>query len=271
MIHIKSGDAEIAYRVLGEGSPLVLLHPFPVHHEFWLPAIPALSSRHQLILPDLRGHGESGAGEGPASMEKHAADLARILDHAELGRVPLAGVSIGGYVLFEFWRRYRGRVAALALINTKAPADSPEAKAGRLQAAADVLERGTEPFFESMVAKLIGKTTRDSRPDLVDGALRMMRKMSASNVAQVQRGMAERPDSVPDLKTINVPTLLVTGDEDILTGPPEAELMLRNIAASELKIIRQAGHYSPWEKPEEVGKLLRQFFDHVGASAPARA
>jgi pimeloyl-ACP methyl ester carboxylesterase len=140
-----------------------------------------------------------------------------------------------------------------------------------LQAAADVLERGTESFFESMIPKLIGQTTRDSRPDLVVGALRMMRKMSAGNVAQVQRGMAERPDSVPDLKMINVPTLLVTGDEDILTGAPEAELMRRNISGSELKIIRHAGHYSPWEQATEVGKLLRQFFDSVGASVPARA
>jgi 3-oxoadipate enol-lactonase len=261
MIRIKSDDAEIAYEVLGSGSPLVLLHPFPVHHEFWLPAAQALTSRFQLILPDLRGHGDSEAGEGPATMQKHAADLVRILDHLEIGRVPLVGVSIGGYVLFEFWRRHRERVGALALCNTKAPADSPEAKATRLRAAADVLERGTEPFFESMVPKLISKTTRESRPDLVDGALRMMRKMSAGNVAQVQRGMAERPDSVPDLKTINVPTLLVTGDEDILTGPAEAELMQRNISGSELKIIRHAGHYSPWEQPAEVGKLLRQFFD----------
>ena len=196
-------------------------------------------------------------------MEKHAGDIARILDHAGVGRVSLAGVSIGGYVLFEFWRRYRGRVAALVLCNTKAQADASEAKAVRLQAAADVLERGTEPFFESMVPKLLGRTTRESRPDLVDGALGMMRKMSAGNVAQVQRGMAERPDSVPDLKTINVPALIVTGDEDILTGPAEAELMRENIPRSQMKIIRKAGHYSPWEQPEEVGQLLRQFFDSV--------
>ncbi len=91
----------------------------------------------------------------------------------------------------------------------------------------------------------------------------MMRKMSAGNVAQVQRGMAERPDSVPDLKTIDVPTLLITGDEDILTGPPEAELMRQNIPGSEMKIIRRAGHYSPWEQPAEVGQLLRKFFDSV--------
>src|SRR5712691_8112537 len=142
MIHIPSGDAEIAYQVLGTGPPVVLLHPFPAHHELWLPAAQVLVTRYRLILPDLRGHGESGAGEGPATMEKHAADVARILDHAEIGRVPLVGVSIGGYALFEFWRRYRGRVAALVLCNTKAPADSPEAKAARLRAASDVLERG---------------------------------------------------------------------------------------------------------------------------------
>jgi 3-oxoadipate enol-lactonase len=263
MIHLKSGDADIAYQTLGTGPPVVLLHPFPASHELWLPAAQALVSRYQVILPDLRGHGDSGVGEGPASMEKHASDLARILDHAEVGRPPFAGVSIGGYVLFEFWRRHRGRVAALALFNTKAPSDSPEARSVRLQAAADVLERGTGPFFESMIPKLLGKTTRESRPDLVDGALRMMHKMSPEKVAQVQRGMAERPDSVPDLKTINVSTLLVTGDEDVLTGPPEADLMRQNIPNSEMKIVRRAGHYSPWEQPAEAGQLLRQFFDSL--------
>jgi 3-oxoadipate enol-lactonase len=263
MMQIKSGDASIVYTVLGTGLPVVLLHPFPAHHEFWLPAAQALVSRYRLILPDLRGHGDSGVGEGPATMEKHVADLVRILDHAEVGQVPFAGVSIGGYVLFEFWRRYRGRVAALALFNTKAPADSAEARAVRLRAAADVLERGAEPFFESMVPKLLGETSRHSRPDLVDGAMRMMRKMSPESVAQVQRGMAERPDSMPDLKTIHVPTLLVTGDEDILTGPPEADLMRQNIPSSQMKIIRRAGHYSAWEQPEEAGQLLRQFFDSV--------
>jgi 3-oxoadipate enol-lactonase len=263
MIQIKSGDTSLAFQILGTGPPVVLLHPFPAHHELWLPAANALISRYQVILPDLRGHGDSDAGDGPATMEKHAVDLARILDHAEVGRAPFAGVSIGGYVLFEFWRRYRGRIAALVLLNTKAPADSPEAKASRLQVAADVLERGTGPFFESMVPKLLGQTTRDSRPDLVDGALQMMRKMSPESVAQVQRGMAERPDSVPDLKTINVPTLIVTGDEDVLTGPPEAELMRQNIPSSELKVIRRAGHYSPWEQPGEAGQLLRRFLDSV--------
>lgn len=260
---IKSNDAEIVYRVLGAGAPIVLLHPFPANHEFWLPVANVLSPRYRVILPDLRGHGDSGIGEGPASMEKHAADIARVMDDAEAGRAPLIGASIGGYALFEFWRTHRGRVAALGLCNTKAPADSTEARAARLHAAHDVMERGVEPFFESMIPRLLGRTTRDTRPDLVDGVLRMLRKMSPEDVAQVQRGMAERPDSMDTLKTIDVPTILVTGDEDILTGVNEAERMRQHISNSHLRVIPKAGHYSPWEQPEEAGKLLRQFLDGI--------
>jgi pimeloyl-ACP methyl ester carboxylesterase len=258
---IKSDDAEIVYWSLGDGPPVVLLHPFPANHEFWLPVADVLATKYHVVLPDLRGHGDSGVGEGPAKMEKHAADIARVMDRAEIGRAPLVGVSIGGYALFEFWRKHRGRVAALGLCNTKAQADGPEARAGRLQAANDVLERGTEPFFESMIPKVMAKNTREMRPDLIDGALRMMRKMSPEDVAQVQRGMAARPDSIETLKTINVPTLLVTGEEDEMTGVNEAELMRQHIAGSQMRVIPKAGHYSPWEQPDEAARILRQFLD----------
>ena len=260
---INSGDAKIFYWTLGDGPPVVLAHPFPVHHEFWLPVAEGLALRYRVILPDLRGHGESEVGGGPATMEKHAADIALVMDDVGVGRAPLIGVSIGGYALFEFWRRYRGRVAALGLCNTKAPADGFEARAGRLQAASDVLERGTEPFIETMLGRVLAKTTHGNRPDLVDGARRMMRKMSPEDIAQVQRGMAERPDSVETLKTINVPTLLVTGDEDALTGVNEAEFMRQHIPGSQLRVIPKAGHYSPWEQPEEATRLLRQFLDEL--------
>jgi 3-oxoadipate enol-lactonase len=260
---VKSGDADIVYRVLGEGPPVVLLHPFPANHQFWLPVTESLATRYRIILPDLRGHGDSEVGEGPATMEKHANDIAQVMDAADIGRAPLIGVSIGGYALFAFWRKHRGRIAALGFCNTKAPADSAEARSGRLQAANDVLERGTEPFFESMIPRLLGKSTRETRPDLVDGALAMMRKMSPEDVAQVQRGMAERPDSVDTLKTVNVPTLVITGEEDILTGLNEAELMRQRISGSQLRVIPKAGHFSPWEQPEEAGKLLRQYLEQL--------
>jgi pimeloyl-ACP methyl ester carboxylesterase len=263
---IRSGDADIFYWIVGDGPPVFLLHPFPVDHEFWVQVAQTLAARYRLILPDLRGHGESGIGDGPATMEKHASDLARVMDDAGIARAPLIGVSIGGYTLFEFWRRHRNRVSGLGLCNTKAPADSAEAHAGRLEAARDVLERGTEPFLESLVKRLVGKTTLATRPDLVEGALGMMRKMSPEDIAQVQRGMAERPDSVETLRSINVPTLLITGEEDLMTGLNEAELMRQHIAGSQLRVIPKAGHYSAWEHPEEVARALRQFLDGLGAA-----
>lgn len=261
MPSFRSDDAEIFYEVLGKGPPVVLLHPFPAHRKLWEPAAQALLSRYTVILPDLRGHGESSAGEGPATMQKHAADLLSLLDREQMRRAAFAGTSIGGYILFEFWRRYRERVATLVLIDTRAPADTPEGRAARLQSAADVLERGTEPFIESVVPRLLGEATRRARPDLVDAARRMMLRMTPQGINAVQRGMAERPDSVPTLPTINVPTLILAGDEDVLSPVADAELMRRNIPGSQLRIVPRAGHYAVWEQSEEVGKILRQFLD----------
>jgi 3-oxoadipate enol-lactonase len=263
MQRLRSDDADIFYEIMGEGPPVVLLHPFPAHHEFWNPVTAVLGTRYRLILPDLRGHGDSEIGEGPALMQKHAGDIARVLDAAGVGKAVFIGCSIGGYILFEFWRRFRGRVTALALCDTRPQADTAEARANRLKSAADILEQGTEPFIESMIPKLIGRTTVSTRPDLVEGARAMMRKMSAEDISLVLRGMAERPDSVADLKTINVPTLIAIGAEDVLSTVADGELMRQHIAGSQLKVIPKAGHYSPWEQPEAVGKILRQFLDNV--------
>ncbi len=263
MDRLRSDDAEIVYEIRGNGPPVVLLHPFPCHHEFWNPVTAALDSRYRLILPDLRGHGDSEIGEGPALMQKHAGDIARVLDAAGVGKAAFVGCSIGGYILFEFWRRFRARVGALALCDTRPQSDTAEGQANRLKAAAGVLEQGTEPFIESMIPKLMGRTTLAARPDLVDSARAMMRKMSADDISLVLRGMAERPDSVGDMKSINVPTLIVIGEEDVLSTVADGELMRQNVAGSRLKVIPKAGHYAPWEQAEAVGTVLRQFLDDV--------
>ena len=261
MERVRSDDVEIFYEIRGSGPPVVLLHPFPCHHEFWNPVAEALDSRYRLILPDLRGHGDSEIGEGPALMQKQAGDVARVLDAAGVAKAAFVGCSIGGYILFEFWRRFRERVTSLALCDTRPQSDTADGRANRLKAAAAVLEQGTEPFIESMIPKLMGRTTVSTRPDLVDGARAMMRKMSAEDISLVLRGMAERPDSVADLKSINVPTLIVIGEEDVLSTLADGELMRQNIPGSQLKVVPKAGHYAPWEQPELVGKVLRQFLD----------
>lgn len=265
-MRVHSADAEIYYEILGRGPDVVLLHPFPAHHGIWMPVAEELATRYRVILPDLRGHGRSGVGEGPATMEKHAADVARLCDDAGVSKAVFAGESIGGYILFEFWRRYRERVLALVLCNTRAAADSDEARANRLRAAEDVEKHGIEPFLESMVPKLLGETTGRNRPDVVEAARRMMMQMGPGGIAAVQRGMAARPDSTPILPTIAVPTLIIAGDEDTLIPEAEGEVMRQHIPGGVLKVIPRAGHYAVFEQPADATRLLRQFLESCASS-----
>jgi 3-oxoadipate enol-lactonase len=259
---IRSSDAQLYYEVLGDGPTVVLLHPFPLNHTFWTAVAAQLSSRYRLIIPDLRAHGASELGDGPVTMQKLADDLACICREEKAGRAVFVGVSIGGYLLFEFWRRYREQVAALVLANTRATSETPESKAVRLQAADKVLHEGTTGFIEEMLSKLLSRATRANRPDIVDAARKVMQAMSPEDVAGVQRGIAERPDSIPTLATINVPTLIIAGEDDSVPFG-EFEMMAQGIAGSQLHVIPRAGHYAALESPEEFGELLRQFLDKL--------
>jgi pimeloyl-ACP methyl ester carboxylesterase len=263
MPRIPSGDAQIFYDDLEQGPAVVLIHAFPANHEMWLPAGEVLCTRYRLILPDVRGHGDSQPGNGPATMEKHAADLERICEDAGIKRAVFAGISIGGYMLFEFWRRHKDRVRALILCDTKAAADTDDARKVRLQSADDVLQRGADQFIEGTIVRLLGKTTQTTRPDLVEQVRGMMKKMSTQGIAAVQRGMAERPDSIATLKTIKVPTLILVGEEDNVTTIAEAELMRQHIAGSQLRVIPKGGHYAVFERHETAGHEIRRFLDSV--------
>jgi pimeloyl-ACP methyl ester carboxylesterase len=196
-------------------------------------------------------------------MKKHAADLLRLCDAEGIKKALFVGVSIGGYTLFEFWRRHRDRVAGLVLSNTRASAETDESRANRLRIADQVLNEGTAGFIDDMLGKLLAPTTRSERPEVVEAARRMMQSMSAEDIAGVQRGMADRPDSIDTLSTIDVPTLVIAGEQDIqpLTA---AELMHARILGSTLEIIPDAGHYAAMERPEEYARLLREFLISAG-------
>jgi pimeloyl-ACP methyl ester carboxylesterase len=260
---VRSNDAEIFYNVQGDGAPVVLLHPFPANHRFWLSIIELLSSRYRFIVPDLRGLGASTAGDGPATMQKHAEDIRRVCDDAEVGKPVFIGVSMGGYILFEFWRRFRERVGSVVFSNTKAGADTDEARNGRLESAEQVLQRGPEFFIDVQLPKLIGETTRRNRPDLVDEARRMMMSASATGIAENQQGMAARPDSSATLPAINVPALFVGGFEDVLTPPEEIERMHKAVRGSQVRIIPTVGHYAAFERPDEYASILREFLGSI--------
>jgi 3-oxoadipate enol-lactonase len=256
-----SDGAEISYSVRGGGRPLVLLHPFPASHRFWDECAHLLEDRYQLILPDLRAHGDSSPGTGPATMEKHAQDVARLCNALELRRAIFAGVSIGGYVLFEFWRHSRERVAGLVLANTRTGADSNEARLGREKSMAEVEQRGPAAFIENMLSKVLGETTRRTRLDRVDAARAMMSRMTVKGIVASLQGLASRPDSTATLATINVPTLVLAGEEDTLTPIAEAQLLHKEIRGSRLEVLPNAGHFAAFEQPEIAGRFLRTFAD----------
>jgi len=260
---LRTNDAEMFYKTEGKGPDVVLLHPFPSCHEFWIPVQDKLVAKHRLIMPDLRGMGDSPAGEGNATMQKHAEDLVRLCDELKVGKAIFIGCSIGGYILFEFWRKFRERMTGLVLANTKASADNAEAKTARLQTAEQVLQHGPEQYIDSMLPKLFGELTWRNRPDVVEKARRTMMRSTAQGIAAVQRGMAERPDSTATLSKISIPTLILGGAADVLSSPQELEKMRAGIRNSTLQIVQKAGHFAAFEQPEEVAIALGRFLERA--------
>jgi pimeloyl-ACP methyl ester carboxylesterase len=260
-VQIQSDDIQLLYEVTGNGFPVVLLHPFPVHHGFWSPITQQLAAEYRVIAPDLRAHGLSGVGKGPATMAKHAADLLRLINAEQVPRAVFVGLSIGGYILFEFWRQSRDRVAALVFADTRAEPDTEQGRAKRLKSIEDAHHPGTAPFIDAQLDHLIGASTRRNRPDLVARARGMMQNLSADKLAALQEGMAARPDSVPTLPTIDVPTLVIAGEEDTLTPVSDAQFMQSKIRNARLAVIPRVGHYSALENSEEFGRVLRHFLD----------
>ena len=260
-MQIRSGDIQLYYETKGTGYPVVLLHPFTVHHEFWAGVADRLATRYRLVMPDLRGHGRSEVGSRTATMAKHAEDILRLIEAEQITKAVFLGVSIGGYILFEFWRRHRARVASLVLSNTRAESDADLARANRLKSIDEARRRGTTPFLEEQIPNYIGATTRRNRPDIVDAVRKMMQTLTVDGLAAVQQGMAERPDSVSTLPGIDVKTLVITGEEDTLTPLHNAQLIQQRISGASLAVIPLAGHYAAMENPEEFARVLRQFLD----------
>lgn len=250
----------LAYLVHGAGDPVLLMHGFPLSGAMWEPVAERLRDRFRLIIPDLRGHGGSGASED-AGMEQYAADLTGLLDEIGEGRpVVLVGHSMGGYIGFEVFRRIPEKVRALVLVNTRASADSEEAVRGRHETADRVLRDGTEFLAAQMVQKLFAA---EAPQELRLRWRELMAATSPLGAAAALRAMARRPDSSETLRKIDRPMLVVTGQEDTIIPVAEAQRMHQLASDSRLEIIPGAGHMVPVEKPAELADLLRRLLDEI--------
>lgn len=265
---VAAGSVTLAAVDRGQGPPLVLLHGFPLSHAMWQAQIDYFSRSHRVIAPDLRGFGASQVVPGTASMEQMADDVQALLDSLRVNEpVVLAGLSMGGYVAFQFWRKYAQRLRALVLCDTRSVPDSPEAVEGRLKTAEKIRSLGsTEPLVEAMTPKLFAPQTLRDQPKLVDEQRQVMWHTSPNGAAAALLGMAARPDATEYLVQMALPALVVVGEHDAIATVDEMRQIAQAIAGSEFAIIPGAGHMAPLEQPAEFNRVLETFLEQVPAA-----
>jgi len=239
-------------------TALLFLHGFPLSPDMWAPQREAFEALgYRTIIPDLR------LTDTPATMEAMADAAAAALDAAGAAKAVVVGLSMGGYVAFALLSRHPERVAALALVDTKAEADTEEGKAGRRKLAENVLAEGARVAVDAMLGKLVSPKTMERRPDAAREAERIMLTAKPAAIAAAALGMAERPDRTPMLADIRVPTLVVVGEDDVITPPELARRMASAIPLAELRIVPEAGHLPNLERPEAFNETLSAWLSNI--------
>lgn len=258
---------KIGYDDVGTGMPVVFVHAFPMNRTMWRQQVEAVRGQWRAIAVDLRGFGESEMGDEPFTMDACADDVMALLDHLQIQEpVVLVGLSMGGYVAFGCVRRHAHRLRGLVLADTRAEPDTEEGRAGRYELAGKVEAEGVGPVIEGMLPRLVSDTTRSRRPQVVSELRALMEAARPRTVAAALRALAERPDSRPDLARIAVPTLVVVGEEDVITPPDAARAMHGAIPGSRLEIIPGVGHMPNLEAPDAFNTALVDFLSRVAAS-----
>jgi 3-oxoadipate enol-lactonase len=250
---------QIAYKRHGRpstGSGLVLIHGFPLDHSSWDALVPHLGQA-DVIMPDLRGFGQSGAPEGAYTIADMAADIAGLLDALNIEKAAIAGHSMGGYVALAFARAYPQRLAGLGLISTQALPDAPERKAGRYATAEQVAAQGVVVVADAMAAKLSANLR------LVPAIRELILRQPAVGVIGALKAMAERPDLMELLSALKIPVLLVHGLADVLIPPERSREMKALIPQAVLTELPGVGHSPMLEWPVETARALKKILPQV--------
>src|SRR5918999_6240181 len=245
----------------GDLPPVLLIHAFPLNSSMWEAQTESLAERYRFITPDLKGFGGSDAPEDPSvyTMDSYADELAAVLEHANVERATVVGLSIGGYIAFSLWRRHRDKVDALVLADTKAEADPPEGIEKRTNQQQMVRDEGTGGLIDALAGALLGEATLQKKPDVVARVKEIMAENPAAGFIGALESMKKRIDSTGDLTGINVPTLVIVGEHDGVTPPEAARKLHEHIEGSRLVVIPEAGHLSNLEAPEAFNGALAEF------------
>lgn len=248
---IKVNGIDIAYTRRGTGNPLMLVHGFPLDHSIWNETAALLEENFDLILPDLRGFGESATVETPYFMDDMADDLATLLDHMKINEIAIAGHSMGGYVALAFAKKYPHRVRGLALVASQAAADAPDRKDGRYKTAQDVAEKGVGVVADAMTSKL------SAMAEVQTFVRAIMEQQTPAAVIGALKAMAEREDMSASLAAFSFPVLVVHGDEDALIPVDRGREVKSLVPAAHLTEIQGAGHMPMLEFPKETAAALK--------------
>jgi len=253
----------MSYRDLGEGDPLVLLHAFPLNGRMFEPQMAALSGDRRVVAPDFPGFGRSPRTPAQPDVRYYAEGVRSLLDRLGLERVVLGGVSMGGYAAFECMRLFPERISALVLANTRPNPDSEEARETRKEMAHRVAQEGVEVLAELQMERLLAPATLQNNEELVERVRAMILENSPDGAVAALGAMRERPDSTPLLAEIEVPTLVVGGEEDSISSPEVMAGMAEKIPDSRYVSLPRAGHLSNLEAPEEFNAALKEFLEGI--------
>ncbi|HYU14960.1 MAG TPA: alpha/beta hydrolase [Candidatus Acidoferrum sp.] len=249
---------DLSYEDVGRGGmPLVLVHGHPFDRTMWAPQVAAIGRPAQrVIAPDLRGYGESSVVPGVVTLDVFARDIAALLDHLEIGAVAIAGLSMGGQIAMEFCRLFPQRVRGLVLAATFPRAETAEGKRDRRAMADRLVREGMEGHAREVLPRMVAPRNIAALPAVADRVLRMMQSAHPEGAAAALRGRAERPPYEDVLAGLDVPALIVVGDEDAFTTRAEADRMHSLLRRSELVWMEGVGHMPNLEREAEFNAAL---------------
>jgi len=243
---------------------LILIHAFPLSADMWLPQLAKVPHGWRFIAPDIRGFRGAGpafedAQLAGATMDDYAGDVLALMDHLDLDRAAIAGLSMGGYVAMALAARAPKRISHLILADTRMTADTPDGRAGRDKMKADLAAGGPRVVADAMLPKLVGETTKREQPELGDAIRHLIEMNRAEAIGGAIDALKARPDRTDVLARIAVPALVVCGAEDALTPPADSQAMAQTIPGARLEVIKGAGHLSNLEQPLAFNQALQAF------------
>ena len=261
MAQSRASGGMVSYRELGDGpgEPLILLHAFPLNGRMFEPQMEAFSEGRRVVAPDYPGFGRSPRTPAQPDIRYYAEGVRGLLDRLGLERVVLGGVSMGGYVAFGCMRLFPEMVSGLILADTRPDADSEETRENRKNMARRVADEGVEVLIELQMRRLLARYTLEKNEEVVEEVHNMILESSPGGVVAALGAMRERPDSTPLLEEIEVPTLVIGGEEDGISSPEVMGAMAEKIPDSRHVTLPRAGHLSNLEAPEGFNAALKEF------------